>query len=738
MNLVLQTRTASANEVADATKGFLSRSALVAWIQHAVLLVLLAGFVVKGFVPAWRTVNSDFADYYVVARLYHAGYPLERVYDWTWLQRQKDRQSINQGLVSFSPSTLLSALPIVPFTPLPALAAKRGWLVANIIFLSLTILLCTRFTKLGWERVAIVALLAFIPLRNNFLLGQMHVLVLLVLAVAAWLYFRNSHLLSGVSLAFAGALKIYPALFLILLLWKRQWRAAIGLMAGLLSAAAMSFFVFGRDACVLYVEQVLPAGVRGEIADPYNVTWNSFTALLKHLLIYEPELNPSPVAHLPWLYAVLQPLIHLSILVAFMWVIGSRQSEADRKKLEWAGFLFLLLFLSSQASTYHLVALVLTAVLVIDYLLARHQTVLLGCVLLTYALISGPMFKVPAVPPVGWRTVFFFSRLALMTVFGGLLIWNLLPRGSEPFRENFNRTSLAVASLVLVGLTTVGFISTQHHLRGQFDNYAHRVMTIPNNLFASDPALSDDGILFVKMIPKGYTIDRLEGGVPLNFPSEAGDLFHPTSAGGLVWAEEASGEGSRVVRLRSANVAPAAPFTVEAENAQEPSASRDGHALAFLRNVNGRNSLWVKEVAMTPGQITASTENEIAGEEYDVREATWLDSGRLIFSSRWKGKFVLYTATLQGKVERLSKPSCSARYPAVAPDGRWLAFSCDEGGSWQLHAMDLEGTQESQLTNADCNSIAPAWFADSKRIIYATDCGRGLGLTALAEVTVLH
>jgi len=325
MNLVLQTRTASANEVADATKGFLSRSALVAWIQHAVLLVLLAGFVVKGFVPAWRTVNSDFADYYVVARLYHAGYPLERVYDWTWLQRQKDRQSINQALVSFSPSTLLSALPIVPFTPLPALAAKRGWLVANIIFLSLTILLCTRFTKLGWERVAIAALLAFIPLRNNFLLGQMHVLVLLVLAVAAWLYFRNSHLLSGVSLAFAGALKIYPALFLILLLWKRQWRAAIGLMAGLLSAAAMSFFVFGRDACVLYVEQVLPAGVRGEIADPYNGTWISFTALLKHLLIYEPELNPSPVAHLPWLYAVLQPLIHLSILVAFMWVIGSRQ-----------------------------------------------------------------------------------------------------------------------------------------------------------------------------------------------------------------------------------------------------------------------------------------------------------------------------------------------------------------------------------------------------------------------------
>jgi Tol biopolymer transport system component len=38
------------------------------------------------------------------------------------------------------------------------------------------------------------------------------------------------------------------------------------------------------------------------------------------------------------------------------------------------------------------------------------------------------------------------------------------------------------------------------------------------------------------------------------------------------------------------------------------------------------------------------------------------------------------------------------------------------------------------LTRADCNSTSPAWRPDSKRVVYATDCGRGLRVTALAEI----
>jgi len=50
----------------------------------------------------------------------------------------------------------------------------------------------------------------------------------------------------------------------------------------------------------------------------------------------------------------------------------------------------------------------------------------------------------------------------------------------------------------------------------------------------------------------------------------------------------------------------------------------------------------------------------------------------------------------------------------------------------------MKGEQDLQVTVGDCNSISPAWSADSKTLVYATDCGRGLGLTAFAQVTVFR
>ena len=161
-------------------------SALRRWAERLILLILIATFSVKAFLPAWQHLNSDFPNYYLIARLYRAGYPLERVYDWTWLQRQKDHEGIERNHVSFIPSTLPSALAVLPVSSLPPLQAKRWWLVANLAFLLLSLLLLSRMTRMGWIRVALLAFLAFVPLRENFLLGQMHILVLLLITIAAW------------------------------------------------------------------------------------------------------------------------------------------------------------------------------------------------------------------------------------------------------------------------------------------------------------------------------------------------------------------------------------------------------------------------------------------------------------------------------------------------------------------------------------------------------------------------
>jgi hypothetical protein len=707
------------------------------WVERAALVLLVLLFLKTGFIPAWTHLNSDFPNSYLVARLFREGYPLERVYDWTWFQRQKDRANIDQGLIGFIPQTIPSALVVAPWSSLPPLPAKRWWLAANLVFLLLIAVLLTICTRLGALRVVLLIFLAFVPLRNNFLLGQLHVFVLLLLTLAAWLYFKDRFYFCGVVLALAATAKIYPGLFLVFVLFKKQWRAAIGILVGLSIAGAASLYAFGTDACLLYAREVLPRALRAETTDPYNVAWNSFAALIRRLFILEPELNPAPVAHLPWLYAGLQPLVHSLIFVVFMWAIGSQKQNKNRIKIEWAAYLFLLLFLSSQPGSYHFVALILSAVLVVDHLVAHEQHILAGIAVLIYAMVCGPLIQFPSVSPTGWQSVLFFSRLAWMTVFGGLVLWMLISPLPESLRILFNFRSVAYATAALLVLVVAGFVSTEKNLRGQFDNYKSRVITTPGALFASDAAVGPDFVLFTGMSKEGYTIRRLQSGATIDFPRIGGDWFHPAvpEQGDWGWAEQASQGGSRVVRFSTDPSGPStAGVTLEVENAEEPVVSRDGQFLAYLRPVNGRNSLWITKPRAAIGNI--EEEKEIAGTSYDVHEATFLPDNKLIFSSRRTGQFALYLANPLGNVEQMTAPICSARYPAASSDGRWIAYSCEHRGSWQLYVMELRGKHEIQLTAGDCNSTKAAWTEDSKHLIYSTDCGRGLGLTALAQVSV--
>ena len=756
-------------EVQDSTGGTpesrSGRSRPLVWIELVLLVCLVVGFAVKGLVPAWQHLGSDFPNYYLVARLYHEGYPLDRIYEWTWLQRQKDHAGIEQGRVGFAPSTFPSALPVWLWCTLPPLQAKHWWLGANLAFLLLIGGLLTRMTKLGWVRVALLMFLMFIPLRSNFLLGQMHLLVLLLLTLAAWLYFGKRPFLSGLSLAIAAALKLYPALFLIYFLGKKQWRAAAGLLVGLVGAGVASIHAFGTDACVLYVREILPAGLRGEYLDPYNTGWNSWTALLRRLFIAEPELNPTPVAHIPWLYALLHPLVHGIILVAFVWAICLKRRDDDgdakleRIKLEWAAYVFMLLFLSSLVGTYHLVALILSGALLTNYLVARKQWTMAGAAVIFYALIGGPLLQPAWASPTGWYSLLFFSRLLFMTLLSGVLLGALLPRGAE-LRALFKFRSVALPASTLIVLVVAGFISTVRHLDGQFDNYKARIAAVPGDLFAGNPSLASGGLLFTGMTGEGYMLRRLqaEPGVDsshenfsiLDLPRMGSDWFHPTAPElsdsvwvEQAWAEQTSRGDSRVVRFPNADLGKGSvSVTTEVEDAEEPIVSPDGQMLGFLRDVRGRSSLWIQTITATGGAGVAKAAEtgarEIAGPDYDVRDATFALEHRIIFSSKRTGRFALYVATPSGDVQQMAQPACSVRYPAMSPDGRSLAFSCEQGGNWRLYAMDLQGSQEIQLSAGECNSISPAWTADSKRVIYASDCGRGLGLTALAEATVVH
>lgn len=717
--------------------------------ERILLMVLILSFVRWGFVPAWRHLNSDFRNYYVVARLYREGYPLERVYEWIWFQRHADHSGFGQRLVSYIPLTLPSALVVSPLSSLPALQAKRYWLLANLIFLLLTLFLLVRSTRLGPQRVGLLMFLAVVPLCSNFFFGQMHVLVLLLLTLAAWLHFKERPFMSGLALAVATALKLYPGLFLVFFLVKKQWRAAAGLAVGTGAAVLLSIHLFGMDACQVYAREVLPFALRAQIINPYSVAWGSLSALLAGLFIYEPELNPSPAAHVPWLYALLYSLILAFICAVFVWAMGwGRTEDRSRVKLEWASYLFLLLLVSSQPAPYHFVSLILPAVLITDYLIEHGQ--LTNAVVLTglYVLACGSYQWLCPAEPAGWGIVLCFPRLLFMLLFGGLLVRTLISSAADPARYRLRSPGSLLSASVFMALFAFGFVGNLRHFRGQFDNYASRVVTVAGSSMAADPVVRPGQIFFTALVPKflpavpdTYAVHELKGGSVTSF-AIGGDWFHPAVGNDpeIAWAEMVTDAGSRIVRFSSAvPVGSPGDITIETENAEQPVVSFDGELLAFIREVRGKNSLWIRQIRPGISGESAREDSRIAGPEYDVREAAFSPDHRMVFSSRRAGRFRLFEVdTASGTIEEMRLPTCSARYPAISPDGGWIAFSCLHGGTWQVHVLNRITEKETQLTNSDCNSISPAWTLDSHELIYATDCGRGLGFTALARLSVFR
>ncbi|MBZ5630987.1 MAG: glycosyltransferase 87 family protein [Acidobacteriia bacterium] len=695
------------------------------WLEYLLLIAVAGLFLQRGFFPGWRTLNTDFPDYYLAARLYRDGYSLDRVYEWQWLQRQKNRLGLDQALVGYAPNPPLCFMAVLPLAGLPALAAKRCWLVLNLFLLAAVITLLRSMTRLHWRHIAVLVLLAVVPLGNNFVLGQMYVLILFLMTLSLYFWLRSRIGVSALLLAAAAALKLYPAVFFLYFVRKKQWAAAGVLLFGIAVSVAGAILLLGYEPVRAFGAEVLPRAMRGEVLGPYDLRVNSVTVLLRHLLIREPELNPAPIAHLPWAYSILQPLC-LSLLVSLVlsMLAGSRR-DPQREKIEWSFFTALLLLLSPTTATYHYVVLIAPAVLVIDHALQVERRVGIALVA-AYVLVCIP---IPRSATLAWPAVINMPRLwgtLAFTVLVGVLIRRSFELRTALFSKN--RAAGFVLALIVFGLP--GILSNWQSRTGQ--SPPGELIPGHSGWMAADPVVTENRILFTAMVQQGYVVESLQDGALSRLPLSA-DVFHPvaTPVAGDAWVE-LSGRGSRIARF---SLSEGRLRSIDVENGEQPVVSPDGRWLAFLRETAGRSALWIRSLTTTPG--LPRTEMRVTPPSYDVLEPAFMADSTLVFSARGPEGPALF------RIDPRSPATIPrvwirgpVRYPAASPDAAWLVFSRRQQGSWHLWSRNLATGLEIKLTQGGCNSVSPSWTPDSKQIVYATDCGHGLGLTTLRRFKV--
>jgi hypothetical protein len=683
--------------------------------EWALLALLIAQIGLRTAPRAWHTLSSDFPNYYLTARLMRERYDTTRIYEWMWLQRQKDHRAIDQRTVGMVPITPFSTLAVYPLASMPPLEAKHYWLIFNAGLLLTTFALLHSLTELSWRRVFLVAALSD-PLRVNFLLGQYYVFLLFLITLACWLYLRQRRFMAGAVVGLAAALKIFPVIYLLLFLRKRDWRAAAGLVVTLLGSFAVSVLLFGWELNRTYLAQVLPATFRGEALAPYNLQAASLSSLLHKLFVYEPQLNPHPAVNIPWLFSVLHPLLQLAIVAPAILLAVPRESSQRLTRLEWAAVLLASLAISTSPASYLFALLILPVALIWSLLQEELKHLWTAALLVLY--VAAGFLRGHSGGGEGWTALAAVPRLYALTLLVGLS-YLVLCRLYPPKEEGRHRTRWVFALLALAAFSVT---TNLHHQRGLYLDYKWRIAGSGDTLMAAHPAIQDDATLFTALMSDGYH-SAVARGDSLKF-SETSDKDHlaVTAISGEHWIEETGKESM----IRSSLEGRA-----DIQQAESPVASPDGRWLAYLREDHGRARIWVRALSSNSNNL----DRPVTPTEFNVLEMSFLPEGTFIFAADRAGHPALFITDQKSAVESLNMDN--ARYPSVSPDGHWLAYSQLQNGNWNLWLRNLNNGRKERLTHAECNDTEPSWTQDSRTLIYASDCGRGLWLSALCRRRVM-
>ncbi len=399
---------------------------------------------------------------------------------------------------------------------------------------------------------------------------------------------------------------------------------------------------------------------------------------------------------------------------------GARTGERDRVLMEWSAIVTMALAVSTMPALYHFVLMIFPVCVMAGMLLRQRQYGWLTALAVAFLGIGFPL-PVPA-SVTGLAVLLYVPRLWLMlAVLTAIYVW--LWRDEATGRAwEWERYAWAVAMAAAVIVSAVKTLRVEDAERTE---YAFRLPLQQQGLLNGEPQATRTGVRYTELGLNGYELVTQDGsGAVVDPPANASeDDLSFANRDGHVWVEEAGRGGSLVVDVSAAS-------RVVVNDAREPMVSADGKELAFVRDERGRGRLMVR------GLGEGGVEETLTPQELNVYEAAFRSGVDYAFAAAegagWPKVYIVDRARGRSMVT-----IADARYPAISPDGRWMAYSHMEDGVWNLWLMDRDTGATRRIADVPCNQVQSSWESDSKTLLYGTDCGRSLWFTAVARRSVL-
>jgi len=408
-------------------------------ILQIIILLILATYVLgKGLWGGWTRIDRDFPNYYVSATSILTGNDVKKLYDDIWFQQQIDSLGI-ETRGKFSPQPPIIAAVMLPIAHFKPMIAKRIWLVLNVLFLILAVLLIPKVFKVNYLEAALAMMIGGRALINDFTFGQLYTFILLGMLLSLWLMKQEKyHYPAGAIIALLAMLKYLPIVLILLALLNRKMKVVYAAFITVPVLIFLQYLFFGTEFMNFYFFDILPAHLSGDIPGQggFAIAFQSWPSFYNNIFVLHPKFNSDPLIDWSSGKTIMIIITYLAVLCTSSWFIV-RLLNSGKNLNRNAYELMLMLILTSTllllpaSATYHFLFLTIPFVIV----LGQEKN---------------------------------WSKWLLLTM---IFCINFLP---YPFAEKSNLFVLLLSYPRLIGLTIVmvcAYLVTSSYLKYNSENY---------------------------------------------------------------------------------------------------------------------------------------------------------------------------------------------------------------------------------------------------------------------------